>query len=296
MHVTFRQLKVFAAVASNLSFTRAAAALHLTQPTVSMQIKELSATVGLPLFEQIGKKIYLTDAGRELNATVHEVLDAWDRFEMTAANLKGLSRGQLKVSIVTTAKYFVPRLMGEFSKAHPEVEVSLVVANRDQIIERLTQNLDDFYIMGLPPPGMALTIEPFLENPLVVIAPASHALVPKRQIALAELAEERFIQREKGSGTRLATERFFEEHGITLKSRMELGTNEAIVQGVAGGLGLAVLSRHALGTHPDETGIAVLDVANFPIRRSWTIVQPAGKKLSVVAQAFHDSLLRSRGG
>lgn len=294
MHATFRQLKVFESVARHLNFTRAAEELHLTQPTVSMQIKELTSTVGMPLFEQIGKKIFLTDAGRELQMTVREVFEAWSRFEMTASNLQGLSRGKLAISIVTTAKYFVPRLLGEFSRTHPEIEVALVVANRDQIVERLQQNLDDFYVMGMPPPGMALTIEPFLENPLVAIAPVNHHLVNKRHISLEQLAKERFILREKGSGTRLATERFFEERGIAFTSRMELGTNEAIIQGVAGGLGLAVLSRHALGSHPDETGIAVLDVEGFPIKRSWTIVRPEGKRLSVVAQAFHDSLLRSK--
>ncbi len=297
MHATFRQLKVFAAVARHLNYTRAAEELHLTQPTVSMQVKELTASIGMPLFEQIGKKTFLTDAGRELQVTVREVFEAWDRFEMAANNLQGLSKGKLSVSIVTTAKYFVPRLLGEFSRTHPDIEMAMVVANRDQVIERLQANLDDIYVMGVPPPGLQLTIEPFLENPLVVIAPLGHPLAKKRRITLPELVKARFILREKGSGTRLATERFFEERGIVLNTKMELGTNEAIVQGVAGGLGLAVLSRHALGAHPDETGVAVLDVKGFPIKRSWYIVAPQGKKLSVVGRAFHDFLLdvRSNG-
>lgn len=294
MHVTFRQLKVFECVANHLNHTRAAEELHLTQPTVSMQIKELNNTVGLPLFEQIGKKIFLTDAGRELQMTVREVFDAWSRFEMKVNSLNGLTSGKLAVSIVTTAKYFVPRLVGEFSRLHPEIEIALVVANRDQIIERLQNNQDDIYVMGLPPATMQLTVEPFCENPLVVIAPITHPLAKKRKIALEQLTNERFILREKGSGTRLATERFFEEQGVVLKSKMELGTNEAIVQGVAGGLGLAVLSRHAIGTHNDEVGIAVLDVKGFPIMRSWFIVRPAGKRSSVVAQAFRDLLMRAR--
>lgn len=295
MHVTFRQLKVFEAVARHLSFTRAAAELHLTQPTVSMQVKELSSAVGMALFEQVGKKVFLTDAGRELQSAVHEVFDAWDRFEMTAANLKGMQRGKLRVAIVTTAKYFIPRLLGEFSLAHPDVEVALEVANRDAVIERLNANLDDIYVMGVPPPGAPLTIEPFLENPLVVIAPASHPLAGKKRIALQRLAQERFIQREKGSGTRLAAERFFDERGVPLNIKMDLGTNEAIMQGVAGGLGLAVLSTHAIGNHPDEAGVVVLDVQGFPLKRSWYIVTPQGKKLSVVAKAFHDYLLEARG-
>lgn len=296
MHVTFRQLKVFEAVSRHLNFTRASEELHLTQPTVSMQIKELTASVGLPLFEQIGRKVFLTDAGRELRATAKEVFDAWDRFEMTTNDLQGLKRGKLRVAIVTTAKYFVPRLLGEFCRQYPEVEVALEVANRDQVVARLSENLDDVYVMGVPPSDMNLTMEPFLENPLVVIAPVTHAFVGKRRVSLAQLARERFVQREKGSGTRLAAERFFADHGITLDIKLELGTNEAIIQGVAGGLGLAVLSQHAVGSHARDGEIAILNVQGFPIRRAWYVVQPQGKKLSVVAEAFRSHLLGTLRG
>jgi len=294
IHATFRQLRVFEAVARHLNFTRAAEELHLTQPTVSMQIKELTSAVGMPLFEQVGKKTFLTQAGLELQTSVREVFDAWERFEMTVDNLRGLSRGRLRVAIVSTAKYFVPRLLGEFSRKYPEVEVALEVANRDRVIERLKANLDDIYVMGVPPASMALNIEPFMENPLVVIAPAGHALADKRRVSLKRVATERFIQREQGSGTRLAAERFFEERDVVLNIKMDLGTNEAIVQGVAGGLGLAVLSNHALGSRAVEAGVVVLDVQGFPLKRSWYIVTPEGKKLSVVAKAFHDFLLDTR--
>jgi LysR family transcriptional regulator, low CO2-responsive transcriptional regulator len=296
VHVTFRQLKVFEAVSRHLNFTRASEELHLTQPTVSMQIKELTASVGLPLFEQIGRKVFLTDAGRELRATAKEVFDAWDRFEMTTNDLQGLKRGKLRVAIVTTAKYFVPRLLGEFCRQYPEVEVALEVANCDQVVARLSENLDDVYVMGVPPSDMNLTMEPFLENPLVVIAPVTHAFVGKRRVSLAQLARERFVQREKGSGTRLAAERFFADHGITLDIKLELGTNEAIIQGVAGGLGLAVLSQHAVGSHARDGEIAILNVQGFPIRRAWYVVQPQGKKLSVVAEAFRSHLLGTLRG
>jgi len=294
IHSTFRQLRVYEAVARHLNFTRAAEELHLTQPTVSMQIKELTSAVGMPLFEQVGKKTFLTQAGLELQTSVREVFDAWERFEMTVDNLRGLSRGRLRVAIVSTAKYFVPRLLGEFSRKYPEVEVALEEANRDRIIERLKANLDDIYIMGAPPTSMALSIEPFMENPLVVIAPAGHALAGKRRISLKRVATERFIQREQGSGTRLAAERFFEERDVVLNIKMDLGSNEAIVHGVAGGLGLAVLSNHALGSRAVEAGVVVLDVQGFPLKRSWYIVTPEGKKLSVVAKAFHDFLLDTR--
>jgi LysR family transcriptional regulator, low CO2-responsive transcriptional regulator len=294
MHVTFRQLKVFEAVARRLNFTRAAEELHLTQPTVSMQVKELSESVGMPLFEQVGRKTFLTAGGQELYTTAREIFDAWDRFEMAANNLKGLESGKLKLAVVSTAKYFVPRLLGEFSLKHPGIDVALEVVNRDAVLERLAANMDDLYVMGVPPGEMNLTLEPFLDNPLVVVAPKAHPLAGKSNIPLKRLEEERFIQREKGSGTRLAAERFFEEHGIKLNVKMELGNNEAILQGVSGGLGLAVLSQHAVGAHPSDTNVAVLDVENFPIKRSWFIVRPEGKRLSVVAQAFHDYLLAAR--
>ncbi len=295
MHVTFRQLKVFEAVARHLNLTRAAEELHLTQPTVSMQVKELCNSIGMPLFEQVGRKTFLTDAGRELQTTTHELFDSWDRFEMSINNLQGLRRGKLRIAIVSTAKYFIPRLLGEFSRRYPEVEVAIEVLNRDRVIERLNANQDDLYIMGMPPvgthSGKQYTVEPFLENPLVVIAPTSHPLARQQHIPLKRLAKERFIQREKGSGTRLSAERFFEEHQIALDMKMELGTNEAVVQGVAGGLGLAVLSEHAVGNRARGEGIVVLDVQNFPVKRWWYIVEPEGKKLSVVAQAFREHLL-----
>ena len=295
MHVTFRQLKVFEAVARHLNFTRAAEELHLTQPTVSMQVKELCNSIGMPLFEQVGRKTFLTDAGRELQTTAHELFDSWDRFEMSINNLQGLRRGKLRIAIVSTAKYFVPRLLGEFSHRYPEVDVAIEVLNRDRVIERLSANQDDIYIMGTPPAGAhsgaQYTAEPFLENPLVVIAPTNHPLARQQHIPLKRLAKERFIQREKGSGTRLSAEQFFEEHQITLDMKMELGTNEAVVQGVAGGLGLAVLSAHAVGHHTRGDGIVVLDVQNFPVKRWWYIVEPEGKKLSVVALAFREHLL-----
>ncbi|MCE2989669.1 MAG: LysR substrate-binding domain-containing protein [Burkholderiales bacterium] len=294
MHFTYRQLKVFEAVARHLNYTRAAEELHLTQPTVSMQVKELAEAVGLPLFEQIGKKTYLTEAGRELLMSTREIFDAWDRFTMTVDNLKGLSRGKLRVAIVTTAKYFVPRLLGEFVSRYPDIEVALEVANRDAVVERLSNNLDDLYVMGVPPPSMPLKIEPFLANPLVVIAPKAHALAGRTRVPINALATERFIQREKGSGTRLASERHFADLGMPMNIKMELGTNEAILQAVAGGLGIAVLSRHTIGRHAEEIGVTELDVAGFPIERSWYIVTPEGKKLSVIAKAFHDYLLQVR--
>jgi DNA-binding transcriptional LysR family regulator len=291
---TMRQLRVFAAVARHAGFSRAAAELHLSQPTVSMQVKQLSAAVGLPLFEQVGKKVFLTDAGRTLQAASQEMFDAWARLEMQVADLKGLKQGRLRISAVTTAKYVVPRLLGPFCQRHPGVEVAFEIGNRSAIIERLARNEDDLMVMGVPPRGMDIVSHPFAENPLVIVAPRGHPLARHRRIPLARLAGQPFLMREQGSGTRLAADRFLRERGARLDVKMEIGSNEAIKQAVAGGLGLSILSLHALGPDAAPRSLVALDVEGLPIRRHWYIVYPAGKRLSVVAQAFF-GYLKSEG-
>lgn len=290
MRATWNQLRIFEAVARLGSHTRAAQELHVVQPTVSAQLRQLTEIVGLPLFEQIGKKIHITEAGRELQATCAELMDAWRRFEMKVSDLKGVKGGVLRVAIVTTAKYFVPRLLGPFCKQYPGVDVALEVVNRDAVVERLAANLDDLYIMGVPPDDHDVERHPFLENPLVLIAPIDHPLARERRITLKRLADERLIFREPGSGTRIATEKFFARHHLKYKVRMQLGNNEAIKWAVAGGLGIAVVSQHAMLLEPMREQLVVLDVEGFPIRRSWYVVYPRGKKLSVVAQTFFDYL------
>ncbi len=238
-HSTLRQLEVFESIARLGSFTRAAEELFLTQPTVSMQIKKLTDDVGLPLFDQIGKKIYLTDAGRELYQTCLNVFEHFAHFDMAIADMKGLKAGQLKLAVVTTAKYFAPRLLGMFCKQYPGIDVSLKVTNREHVLERLINNQDDLYILGQPPKEVDAISQAFLDNPLVVLAPIDHPLVNKKKISLKRIAEEPFLLREQGSGTRIATERIFSKHALTLKIRMELGSNEAIKQAVIGGLGVS---------------------------------------------------------
>lgn len=288
MHVTLRQLKVFETVARHGSFTRAAEELFLSQPTVSMQVKQLAEAVEQPLFEQVGKKIHLTDIGEELFRTCKELFAAWDRFEMTAADLKGLKRGKLRVACVTTGKYFVPRLLGPFCDRYPGVEVQLDVATREAIIERLARNDDDLYVMDSPPQHFDLEQHAFLDNPLIAIAPIKHPLASKSRIPLETFAAERLLMRERGSGTRMATERFFRERGVELQTKMEIGSNEAIKQAVAAGLGVTVMSKWAFSLDAMHTQIAVLDVQEFPIRQSWFLVHPGGKTLSVIAKAFFD--------
>jgi LysR family transcriptional regulator, low CO2-responsive transcriptional regulator len=287
---TLRQLELFEAIARLGSFTRAAEELYLTQPTVSMQIKKLTDTVSLPLFEQIGKKIYLTDAGQALYRTCREISANLANFEMLVADMKGLHTGRLRLAVVTTAKYFAPRLLGTFCKKYPGVDVALKVTNRENILDRMAANEDDLYIMGLPPAEADIVAESFMENRLVVIAPAGHPLAGKKKIPLVTLAREPFLLREAGSGTRIATERLFEEAGLKLNVRMELGSNEAIKQTVIGGLGISVMSQHTFENDVIDDKFVVLDVQGFPIIRHWYYVYPAGKQLSIIAETFIDHL------
>jgi DNA-binding transcriptional LysR family regulator len=221
----------------------------------------------------VGKKVFLTDAGRELHKTCREIFKHFSHFEMAVADLKGLKQGTLRLAVVTTAKYFAPRLLGPFCQKYPGIQVSLKVSNRERVLERLADNQDDLYILGQPPEELDAVAEPFLDNPLVVLAPANHPLAGKKAIPLTRLAEEPFLLREPGSGT-----------------RMELGSNEAIKQAIVGGLGVSVLSRHTLTLDAPMRQLAILDVAGFPIERQWYVAYPAGKQLSIVARTFLDYL------
>jgi LysR family transcriptional regulator, low CO2-responsive transcriptional regulator len=284
--VTFHQLKVFEVTARRGSFTRAAEELFLTQPTVSIQMKQLTKAVGLQLFEQVGKRLYLTEAGKELLNTCQDIFERLDQFEMTVSDLQGLQRGQLRLSVITTAKYVIPRLLGPFCQQYPGIDVALIVTNHEHILERLRDNLDDLYIPSQMPDNMDVHCHPFLENPLVVLASRKHPLAGEAHIPIERLNNEPFIMREPGSGTRQAVEQLFEAHNISIKVRLELGSNEAIKQAVAGGLGISVLSRHCMALEGERGQIALLDVEHFPIQRHWNIVHPKGKNLSVVARTF----------
>ncbi|MGC2854399.1 LysR substrate-binding domain-containing protein [Novispirillum sp. DQ9] len=287
-HPTVHQLRIFEAIVRHGGFSRAAEALHLTQPTVSMQIRKVAESVGLPLFEQTGRRLELTEAGHALLRLARETFDGLDRFDQTIAELKGLRSGRLRLAAVTSAEYFLPRLLGPFCNRYPGIEVALEVGNRERILGRLRAGTDDLYVFGQPPEDADVIARPFLENPLVVVAPAGHPLAGQAAVPLARLAEEPFLLREAGSGTRTAAERAFRDAGSALRLRMELGSNEAIKQGVLGGLGLGVLSRHAVTGAP---GLVELDVAGFPIRRQWFLVWPAGRPLSPAARALADHLL-----
>ncbi|MEK9952531.1 MAG: LysR family transcriptional regulator [Curvibacter sp.] len=295
MNVTFRQLRLFLALAETGSVSGAARALHVTQPTASMQLREISEAVGLPLYEVVARRVHLTQAGLELARTARRMATEWEAFGQTVDGLKGLTRGRLRVAVVSTAKYFIPRLLGHFCSRHPEVDISLEVLNRDGVVGRLRENLDDLYIMSRPPAELELEDEIFLANPLVLIAPAAHPLARRRGLQLQDLRGTRFILREQGSGTRLAADAHFRKQRYAPELRLELGSNEAVREAVAGGLGLAVISVHALAPKPATQGVAVLDVQGFPIASQWHIVYPKGKRLSPIAEVFRQQLVAQAG-
>jgi LysR family transcriptional regulator, low CO2-responsive transcriptional regulator len=287
---TLHQLKVFEATARNGSFTKAAEELSITQPTVSSQIKQLSQSIGLPLFEQIGKRLYLTEAGQSLLETCQDIFNRLDNFEMKVADIQGTKQGKLRLGVITTTKYFIPRLLGAFCQKYPGIDVSLQVTNHQQLHERMLENKDDLYILSQSPDDIDLYSQVFLENPLVVIARRDHPLAKEKNIPIQTLNNQPFIMREPGSGTRQAVEKLFNKHNISVQVRLELGSNEAIKQAIAGGMGISVLSRHSLVT--DGNGeFTILDIEHFPIKRHWYVAYLNGKQLSVISKAFLDFLL-----
>ncbi len=292
MNITFRQLRLFLALAETGSVSAAAKTMHVTQPTASMQLKEVAQSVGAPLFEFVGKKFYLTDLGKELAITARTVAQTWDAFEQSVDAVKGLSRGKIKVAVVSTAKYFMPRLIGSFCNRYPAIDVSLEILNRDGVVQRLRENMDDIYIMTMPPRDLDLADEIFMPNPIVVIAPTSDSLAKRASVPLTELSERRFILREKGSGTRMTGDQFFSKKKFRPDVRLELGSNEALKESVAGGLGLGIVSRHALHGLVKEHGVRIIDVEGFPLPSAWHIVHPASKKMSPLALAFKQHLVK----
>lgn len=289
-YTTFRQLEIFEAIARLGSFTRASEELFLTQPTVSMQMKKLSDMVGVPLIEQVGKKIHLTPDGQELAQATREIFGIMDRYIMSVAERQGMKKGELRLMAITTASYFAPRLLGEFAKLYPGIDVSLRVTNKEQVLASIANNLDDLYLLGQPPEDMDVVSTPIMDNPIVVLAAPDHPLAHEQNISLSRVAQEPWLMREKGSGTRNAIERCFDTEHITVRPRLELGSNEAIKQAILTGLGISALSRHTL-TLNQPGQFAVLDVQGFPILRHWYAIYPAGRQLSVATHAFLDYLL-----
>ncbi len=294
MNVTFRQLEIFRALVATGSISAAAKDANVTQPTASVHLRDLTEAVGMPLYEVIGRKVYLTEVGKELAKAAQGVRSEWLTFEQSVQGIKGAESGLLRVGMVNTAQYFAPRMLGSFCAARPKVEVAMALLNRDGVIERLRANQDDLYIMSRPPENLALTCQPFMPNPLVVVAPRGHALAKRGKLRPEDLAADRFIARETGSGTRLAVDDFFRPLKNVPEVRFELGSNEAILEAVAGGMGLAIVSAHALRASA-RTDIITLEVEGFPLQSSWQIVHPSGRRLSPLAAAFRDHLIAQAG-
>jgi len=289
--ISLRQLQVFESVARHLSHSRAATELFLSQPAVSMQIKQAETIVGLPLFEQQGKKIFLTEAGREMLHYSRGIFHLVNEMGSVFDELKGLDRGHLTIAVVSTANYFMPQLLAQFINSQPKIKVTLSVANRDAVIKQLSDNIADLAIMGQPPDGTDMRAVAFMKNPLVVIASPKHSLASYKNIQPHQLAKETFLLRERGSGTRGVVERFFANHSLALSSYMEMDTNEAIKQSVQAGIGIGIISHHSIELELETKRLVVLDVEYFPIIRHWHIVHRKDKRSSTAALEFERFLL-----
>ncbi len=291
MNITFRQLRLFLALEQTESVTKASRMMHISQPTASMQLKEMTEKIGSPLFEVISKKIYLTALGSEFAKTAREMTGRWEAFEQHATQIKGLTKGRLRVAVVSTAKYFIPKLLGSFCCKYPEVDISLEILNRDGVIKRVEDNSDDLYVMSRPPVHIDLEDQILMPNPLCMIAYKNHPLASKKNLRLHDLKHERFILRELGSGTRMSVDIHFKQKKFTPSLLLELGNNEAIKKAVASHLGVAVISIHALDQFDYDNEISVLRLQDFPINSQWHLVYLKGKQLSPIAKAFHEHVL-----
>lgn len=289
---TLRQLEVFQTVASTLSFSQAAQELFLAQPTVSMEIKQLEKLVGHPLFERIGRRVYLSAAGKELQQYSQRILSLVDEALQAMDELKGLRRGTLLLAADTTAGvYVMPPLLGAFQSRYPDVNISMSVVNRSAVQEQLRQNLIDLAILGQLPDDQELSVAPFLQNRLVPIALPTNPLAGRAAIPFADFAREPLLLREQGSGTRSATQAIFAREGFIPHIAMELSSNSAIKQGVLAGMGVSVISEQAIALEVKLGMLVALPVEGFPIVRDWHVVHLKNKRLSPVAAAFRRFLL-----
>lgn len=294
-NATLRQLKVFEAVARNLSFSRAAEELHLTQPAVSIQVNKLEDHAGLPLFEQLGKKIHLTPAGIEMLHSSRIIIQQFKEVEEAMAQFKGISGGKLNVAVISAGDYFFPRLLVEFARRHSGVTLDFGVCNREELLSQLTDNLTDLAVMVRPPLDMDTVSEPFAPHPYVVVAAPNHPLAAKKRIPLSRLASEPFVVREKGSDTWNSMEEGFGAHLADLNIAMEIKSTETIKQAVIAGMGVSFLSAHTISRELQVGSLTVLDVQGFPLMLNWYVVHRRNKRLTPVAQAFKTFLMTDGG-
>ena len=286
MRMTLRQLQVFRSVCTNLSYSRAAEEMALTQPAVSLQIRQLEELLGQPLFDYVGKKLYLTEAAEALQLASADIFGRLESLDMQLADLQGSLQGQLSLAVESSVKYFIPHLFAAFRREYPEVNLQLVVTNHNQAVKRLSTNRDDLLIMSRVPTDMNLEFLPFLNNPIIAVAPPDHPLCQHAQLSLQDLTAFPLLTREPGSGTRQACEEYFHLKRAHFAHSLEVGSLESQREGVLAGLGVALLPRHAVRRELDLGVLRELPVAELPLLRSWCLVHPRGKYLSPVAQAF----------
>jgi DNA-binding transcriptional LysR family regulator len=291
-HLTLRQLRVFATAARHMNFSRAAEELHLSQPAVSTQIKELAADVGLPLFERIGRRTYLTPAGSEMLSCANAITERLREAESALAQLKGVKGGRLNVAVISAGDYFFPRVLAAFGASHPGVIFNLTVHNREGLLRHLADNLTDLAVMVRPPRDMDIVAVPFAPHPYVIVAPADHPLAGVRQIPRASLNRERFLVRESGSDTWNSMREVFGRQFARLQIGMQIHSTETIKQAVEAGMGIAFLSAHTIGRDLRAGNLVILDVQGFPALLNWYLVHNRTKRLPPVAAAFKEFLLR----
>lgn len=291
-NATLRQLKVFEAVARHLSFSRAAEELHLTQPAVSTQVKTLESHVGLALFEQLGKKIYLTQGGAELLYHSRAIIQQFRDAEEALAHFKGISGGTLNVAVISAGDYFFPHLLVEFARQHAGVKLHLTVHNREELLGQLANNLTDLAIMVRPPHNLDTLNESFAPHPYVIVAAPGHQLAGRKRISMEALMREPFVVREKGSDTWFSMEAGFGEHLRELNIAMEIKSTETIKQAIIAGMGIGFLSAHTIGQELKTGSLVVLPVQGFPLMLDWYVVHRNDKRLPPVARAFKEFLLR----
>jgi DNA-binding transcriptional LysR family regulator len=295
-NATLRQLKVFEAVARHLSFSRAAEELHLTQPAVSTQVRKLEEHAGLPLFEQLGKKIHLTPAGAQMLESSREIIQKFQEAEEVMAQFKGVSGGRLNVSVISAGDYFFPRLLVEFAQRHAGVSLNFGVCNREELLAQMQSNVTDLAVMVRPPEDADTVAEPFAPHPYVIVAAPGHPLARTARIAASRIIREPFVVREKGSDTWNSMVEGFGNHLPGLNIAMEIRSTETIKQAVMAGMGVSFLSAHTISRELQAGSLVVLDVQGFPLMLHWYVVHRRAKRLPPVAQAFKNFLLQDGAG
>lgn len=286
MKVTLHQLDIFTEVVKQLSITKAARALKMTQPGVTIQIKELEKRYRINLVEIIGKKLYVTDAGKELYQTYQEITNKFSDIESAFSQRLGALKGNFKVCIVSTAQYFIPKLLGNFQKKYPDVQIKLTVTNRQMTLERLKNNEDDLVILSQKPKDLSIHSQAILVDQLVLIAAANHPLAKEKKRNIKELKNELFLVRESGSGTRMAMDKIFHKHQLQAKIIMELGSGEAIKQAVMANMGISLVSKMSIEQELKLKKLCILDIVEFPSKHTWYAVHLKQKHLTSIAKAF----------